>query len=143
LQQDKDAYWAEIVDIQRQVATAWQLNALGKQADALEAMRLAADAEDKTEKSIVTPGPLAPARELYGTMLLERGMATEALVAFESTMRKEPNRFGATIGAAHAAEKAGDTVKARQYYAKVVETAKNGDSSREDLAAARKLMAQN
>jgi tetratricopeptide (TPR) repeat protein len=143
LQQDKDAYWAEIVDIQRQVATAWQLNALGKQADALEAMRLAADAEDKTEKSIVTPGPLAPARELYGTMLLERGMATEALVAFESTMRKEPNRFGATIGAAHAAEKAGDPVKARQYYAKVVETARNGDSSREDLAAARKLMAQN
>jgi tetratricopeptide (TPR) repeat protein len=143
LQQDTDAYWAEIVDIQRQVATAWQLNALGKQADALEAMRLAADAEDKTEKSIVTPGPLAPARELYGTMLLERGMATEALVAFESTMRKEPNRFGATIGAAHAAEKAGDPVKARQYYAKVVETARNGDSSREDLAAARKLMAQN
>ena len=73
LQQDKDAYWAEIVDIQWQVATAWQLNAQGKQAEALEAMRLAADAEDKTEKSIVTPGPLAPARELYGTMLLERG----------------------------------------------------------------------
>ena len=143
LQQDKDAYWAEIVDIQRQVATAWQLNAHGKQADALEAMRLAADAEDKTEKSIVTPGPLAPARELYGTMLLERGMATEALAAFESTMRKEPNRFGATIGAAHAAEKAGDAAKARQYYAKVVDMARNGDSSREDLAAARKFMAQN
>ena len=88
LLQDKDTYWAEIVDIQRQVALAWQLNAQGKQADALEAMRLAADAEDKTEKSIVTPGPLAPARELYGTMLLERGMATEALAAFESTMRK-------------------------------------------------------
>jgi tetratricopeptide (TPR) repeat protein len=143
LQQDKDAYWAEIVDIQWQVATAWQLNAQGKQAEALEAMRLAADAEDKTEKSIVTPGPLAPARELYGTMLLERGMATEALAAFESTMRKEPNRFGATIGAAHAAEKAGDAVKARQYYAKVVDMARNGDSSREDLAAARKFMAQN
>ena len=30
LQQDKDAYWAEIVDIQRQVATAWQLNAQGQ-----------------------------------------------------------------------------------------------------------------
>ena len=143
LLQDKDTYWAEIVDIQRQVALAWQLNAHGKQADALEAMRLAADAEDKTEKSIVTPGPLAPARELYGTMLLERGMATEALAAFESTMRKEPNRFGATIGAAHAAEKAGDAAKARQYYAKVVDMARNGDSSREDLAAARRFMAQN
>jgi tetratricopeptide (TPR) repeat protein len=143
LQQDKDSYWAEIVDIQRQVALAWQLNAQGKQADALEAMRVAADAEDTTEKSIVTPGPLAPARELYGTMLLERGMATEALAAFESTMRKEPNRFGATIGAARAAEKVGDAAKARQHYAKVVDMARNGDSSREDLAAARRFMAQN
>lgn len=143
LQQDKDAYWAEIVDIQRQVATAWQLNAQGKPADALEAMRLAAEAEDKTEKSIVTPGPLAPARELYGTMLLEGGKAAEALAAFESTMRKEPNRFGATIGAAHAAEKAGDAAKARQYYAKIVEMARNGDPSREELAAARRFMAQN
>ena len=106
-------------------------------------MRLAAEAEDKTEKSIVTPGPLAPARELYGTMLLKRGMSTEALAAFESTMRKEPNRFGAMIGAAHAAEKAGDVAKARQYYARVVDMARNGDDSREDLAAARTFMAQN
>jgi hypothetical protein len=32
-------------------------------------------------------------------MLLERGMAREALAAFEGTLGKEPNRFGATIGA--------------------------------------------
>jgi tetratricopeptide (TPR) repeat protein len=143
LRQDKDAYWAEIVDIQRQVAAAWLLNAQGKHAEALDAMRAAADAEDKTEKSVVTPGPLAPARELYGTMLLERGMATEALAAFEATLRKEPNRFGATIGAAQAAEKAGDQAKARQHYAKVVEIARNGDPSRQELASARTFMAKN
>ena len=38
-------------------------------------------------------GPLAPARELYGDMLLERGMAKEALAAFEASKQKEPNRF--------------------------------------------------
>jgi tetratricopeptide (TPR) repeat protein len=143
LQDDKDAYWSEIVDIQRQVATAWLLNAEGKHAEALEGMRVAADAEDKTEKSIVTPGPLAPARELYGIMLLENGMPREALAAFEDTLRKEPNRFGAAIGAAQAAEKAGDASKARQHYAKVVEMAGSGDSSRLDLAAARTFMAKN
>ncbi|NOJ43650.1 hypothetical protein [Bradyrhizobium australiense] len=143
LQQDKDTYWAGIVDIQQQVATAWLLNAQGKHAEALDAMRVAADAEDKTEKSIVTPGPLAPARELYGTMLLERGMATEALAAFEGTLRKEPNRFGAAIGAAQAADKAGDAAKARQHYAKIVDMARNGDPGRQDLAAARKFMAKN
>ena len=143
LHQDKDAYWAEIVDIQRQVATAWLLNVQGKHAEALEAMRVAADAEDKTEKSIVTPGPLAPARELYGTMLLERGQVTEALAAFEGTLRKEPNRLGAAVGAAQAAEKAGDLARARQHYAKIVDMAQNGDSSRQDLAAAKAFMGKN
>ena len=38
-------------------------------------------------------------------MLLERGMAKEALAAFEATLKKEPNRLGAYVGAAKAAEK--------------------------------------
>ena len=49
----------------------------------MKLMSAAADAEDRTEKSVVTPGPLAPARELYGAMLLESGMAKEAVTAFE------------------------------------------------------------
>ena len=48
----------------------------------LKAMSAAADAEDKSEKHVITPGPLAPARELYGFMLLDRSMAREALAAF-------------------------------------------------------------
>jgi len=74
LRQGKDAYWSEQVDIQWQIASAWLLQAQSKHDEALAMMRDAADAEDKTEKSVVTPGPLAPARELYGTMLLQRGM---------------------------------------------------------------------
>jgi hypothetical protein len=85
LREKKDAYWAEQVDIQWQVATAWMLNAAGKQHEALKVLSTAADAEDRTEKHPVTPGPLAPARELYGVMLLDRGMAKEALAAFEAT----------------------------------------------------------
>src|SRR5215207_492889 len=69
LRDAKDAYWSDIVDIQRQVAAAWVLHAEGKFDDALKAMSAAADAEDKTHA--VTPGPLAPARELYGEMLLD------------------------------------------------------------------------
>ena len=143
LQQENDAYWTEIVDIQKQVATAWLLNAEGKHAEALEAMRAAADAEDKTEKSIVTPGPLAPARELYGSMLLEKDKAGEALAAFQGTLAKEPNRFGAMIGAALAAAKAGDAEKARQHYTKVLDMAQSGDPSRHELVAARAFMAKN
>ena len=100
LRDAKDAYWSEQVDIERQVATAWVLYAEGKQDDALAAMSAAADAEDKTEKHPVTPGVPKPARELYGAMLLESGMAKEALAAFEATLKKEPNRLGAYAGAA-------------------------------------------
>lgn len=108
LQDAKDSYWSGIVDIQRQVAVAWVLYAEGKYDEALNAMSAAADAEDKTEKHVITPGPLAPARELYGFMLLDRGMAKEALAAFEATKAKEPNRLHAFAGAAKAAEALGD-----------------------------------
>ena len=106
LRDAKDAYWSEQVDIQAQVATAWVLYAEGKHDDALKAMSAAADAEDKTEKATVTPGPLAPARELYGEMLLERGMAQGGLVAFEATMAKEPNRYRGLAGAAQSSRTA-------------------------------------
>jgi tetratricopeptide (TPR) repeat protein len=137
-----DAYWSEQVDIQWQVATAWVLHAEGKFDEALKAMSAAADAEDKTEKHPVTPGVPTPARELYGTMLLERGQAREALAAFEATLRKEPNRLGATIGAARAADKAGDAAKARQHYAAAVALTENADLVRPEVAEARAFMAK-
>jgi len=140
LRDAKDAYWSEQVDIERQVATAWVLYAEGKQDDALAAMSAAADAEDRTEKHPVTPGVPKPARELYGSMLLERGMAKEALAAFEATLKKEPNRLGAYAGAAMAAEKSGDLSKAREYYGKVVAIADNADKTRTEVADAQAFL---
>jgi Tfp pilus assembly protein PilF len=128
------------VDIQRQVATAWVLYAEGKRDDALTAMSAAADAEDKTEKHPVTPGVPKPARELYGMMLLESGKPAEALAAFEATLKKEPNRLGAYLGAAKAAEKAGDNAKAREYYRQVVTIAGDADKSRTDVSDARAFL---
>ena len=104
-------------------------------------MRAAADAEDRTEKSIVTPGPLAPARELYGAMLLDRGMAADALAQFEAVLQKEPNRFNAFAGAAASAERLGDQTKAKTYSEKVIALAGGGDSTRPAVAAASRLLA--
>jgi hypothetical protein len=139
----KDSYWAEQVDIQWQIATAWMLLAEDKHDNALEMMRAAADAEDRTEKATVTPGPPLPARELYGTMLLERGLARDALTAFESTLEKEPHRLGATIGAAKAADRAGDAAKAKRYYKAAVALSENADPVRPEIAAARAFLAKN
>jgi hypothetical protein len=142
LREAKDAYWAEQVDIQQQVANAWLLFARSRFDEALAAMSAAADAEDKTEKSPVTPGPLAPARELYGAMLLERGMAKEALAAFQATLKKEPHRLGATLGAARSAEKTGEIAKARLLYAAAVALTENADPVRSEVASARAFMAR-
>jgi hypothetical protein len=136
----QDAYWTEQVDIQRRVALAWQAFAQGQKEDGLAQLKAAADSEDATDKSAVTPGPLAPARELYGFMLLEANRPKEALIAFEATMKKEPNRFRAAYGAARAAEAAGDKAKARAYYKELLVIAKDADTERPELAAAKKFV---
>ena len=102
-------------------------------------MSAAADAEDKTEKHPVTPGAPAPARELYGAMLLERGMAGSARgVRGDAQEGAEPVQRHA--GAAKAAEALGDKAKAKDYYRKLVDLAGIADTERPDLAAARQFL---
>jgi len=143
LREAKDAYWSEQVGIQARIASAWALYAEGKRDDALKAMSDAADAEDRSEKHPVTPGVPKPARELYGEMLLDSGNAKEALTAFEATLKKEPNRLGAFVGAAKAAAQLGETSKAREYFGKVVEQAGGGGEIRTEVVDARKYLAGN
>ena len=138
----KDAYWSEQVDIQRRVATAWLTFAEGRREEAIAALRAAADAEDATDKAAVTPGPLAPARELLGEMLLEAGNAAEALIAFEASMKKEPRRFRGAYGAARAAELAGDRTRARTHYRTLLDIARDADTSRPELERARTFVRQ-
>jgi len=140
LREAKDAYWSQQVDIQAQIASGCVLFAEGKHGEALNALSAAADAEDNTEKATVTPGPLAPARELYGAMLMERGMALEALVAFEAALAKEPNRLRGLDGAAKAAELSGDKAKAKGYYEKIPEMVGDIGSTRREISDARAFL---
>jgi len=138
----KDAYWAQQTDIQRQVASAWLLRTQGRHDEALAAIHAAADAEDATEKSPVTPGPLAPARELEGAMLMELGRPEDALTAFEATLRKEPNRLDATIGAARASAGVANTARAEQRYREIIALTESADPVRPEIAEARAFLAR-
>ncbi len=134
-----DADWTARVDVQRRVAEAWVAFAEGRRDEGIAALRAAADAEDATDKSAVSPGPLAPAREMLGEMLLEAQRPKDALAAFEATMMKEPNRFRAVAGAMRAAEAAGDRDAAARHARELLEIAKAADSDRPDLGRARQL----
>ena len=136
-----ETYWAEQTEIQRREAAAWLALAEGRKADAVAAMRAAADMEDRTEKSAVTPGPLAPARELLGEMLLQLNQPVDALKAFEATLKKEPNRFRAVYGAAKASSLASNRSKARTYYAQLLKICERADGpSRLELTEARQIL---
>lgn len=138
LTQANETYWAEQVGIQHDGASAFLAMAEGKTDEALKLMRATAAREDATEKSAVSPGPLAPARELLGEMLLQLKQPAQALVEFQATMKKEPNRFRGVYGAAKAASLAGDRANARRYYAQLLEICKRADTpGRPELAEAR------
>jgi hypothetical protein len=93
-----ETYWAEQVAIQQLGAQAWLELAEHHENDALMHMREAATREDATEKSAVTPGPLAPARELLGDMLMKLDRPVAAMAEYRATLQKEPNRRHALNG---------------------------------------------
>jgi hypothetical protein len=134
-----ESYWADQVEISRLGAAAWLALAEHRNEDALTGMRDAATREDATEKSAVTPGPLAPARELLGDMLLELNQPAQALAAYRATLGKEPNRFRALFGAMRAASLAGDREGASGYMEQLRKVCKLGDvPGRPELAEIRK-----
>jgi tetratricopeptide (TPR) repeat protein len=141
LRDRQDAYWTEQVDIQWQVARAWVAFAEGSHETAIDALRAAADAEDATDKAAISPGPLAPARELLGMMLLEAGQPAAALVALETAMAKEPNRFLPIYSAARAALASGDADKANRYFEQLLQVASSADTERPELVEARNALA--
>ena len=133
----KNAYWAAEVENQHRTVAAWAAFARARTEEALGMMRDAAEREDKIEKHIVTPGRLAPARELLGDMLMLAKRPAEALQAYEQSQAREPNRFRGYLGAALAAEATGNTAAAKSYFEKLLNLATAADSERPELSRAR------
>jgi hypothetical protein len=141
LAEAKENYWATQVEIQRRAAAAWLAHAEGKQEEALQLMRSAADLENSTEKHPVTPGAIVPARELLGELLLELREPRQALQEFEASLLVSPNRFNGLYDAARAAELSGDREKARTFYAKLTTLGAHSDGTRPELEAAKVFLA--
>jgi hypothetical protein len=135
----KITYWAEQVDIQAEVVRGLVACADGKTDECLAILRVAADREDATEKHVVTPGPILPAREMLATVLLRQGRAADALREFEIVLVKEPNRYRALAGALQSAERTRDQKKMTLFAGKIVDQTADADSPRPEIAQARRV----
>jgi len=133
-------YWPGQIEIQADVVRGLATIAEGKADEGIEILRQAAAREDATEKHVVTPGPLLPAREVLAGALLDAGKSADAVREYEAVLTKEPNRLRATAGAALAAERSGDAQKARLHYAKVLELAAAADSPRPEVTNAKRYL---
>jgi hypothetical protein len=111
-------YWATQVDVLTKEAQAWRSATDGDAEAAVLSLRAAADEEDAVEKLPVTPGPIVPAREQLGELLLSLQRTDQALREFQTALTFAPGRRGALVGAITAAERLGDTQTATQLRAK-------------------------
>lgn len=137
-------YWARQVEIEEIEIRAWAALAESKKEEALRLMRAASELEDGTEKSAVTPGPLAPARELLGEMLLEIKEPVQALEQFKATLEKEPGRFRALYGAALAAQRSGNRETSQKYFRELLKSCAHTDEPpRAEIIEARNAILQN
>jgi hypothetical protein len=138
-----EPYWARQVEIQALAVAAWSALATGAKAEALRQMESAAEMEDRTEKSVVTPGPLSPARELIGEMLLVMNEPAKALEQFEATLKKEPRRFNSLYGAAHAAQLSGSRDTSQKYFRELLRVCAHSDRpARSELKEAEQSILQ-
>jgi hypothetical protein len=135
-----DYDWAGSIGAQWEAASALLLWAQGSKADGLKSLRAAADHEDAVDKHPVTPGALLPVREILADLLLEDGNPSGALEEYEAVLRNAPGRFNATAGAAGAANKAGDRLKARTYAMRLLELARDAEVPRPEIGWAKEYV---
>jgi len=128
-------YWREEVQVHMDAVGAWILLAEGSADEALALALAAADREDAVDKHPVTPGEVLPARELYADMLFETDRFDEALYQYQVVLSGSPNRLNALVGAAEAANSAGQARLADSYRSIVRQQTSQGQGTRKNLAA--------
>jgi tetratricopeptide (TPR) repeat protein len=91
-------YFQQHLEVQQQAAAAWIARAEGRNDEALDLLRRAADTEDALGKHPVSPGAIFPVREMLGDLLLDLERPAEALAAYEATLKIYPGRRNALQG---------------------------------------------
>ncbi len=136
-----DAYWRAIVESQHLAVAAWLALHEEEQERAVELLTRAAEIEERVDKHPVTPGPILPARELLGDLLLELRRPAEALAAYSASLGQDPNRARSHLGAARAAEAAGRNGEAADHFRHFLSLMESSTSRTDQVELARRFLA--
>ncbi|HSU04203.1 MAG TPA: hypothetical protein VLI93_01400 [Acetobacteraceae bacterium] len=139
---EKNKYWSDQMEVQRRAASAMLARAQSRNDEALAMLQSAADLDASMDKQSVTPGAIVPTRELLGDLLLELDQPAKALAAYELSLTADPNRFRSVYGAAKAADRSGDRVKAKTYYEQLAMLGSHADTQRPELVEAKAYLEQ-
>jgi len=134
---DRDA--VDQLNIELKIVAAWIAWAESDHVAALREMNEAVVMEDATEIGPVSPGPIAPAREMLGDMLLLAKQPHLALKTYEAALRGSPERLRAEYGAAVSAEQAGLRSVAELHYRKLLANCSHADSDLPEIVQAKRF----
>jgi tetratricopeptide (TPR) repeat protein len=142
LQRADQSYWADRTEEQMLAISAWVAVKEGVRDQAVRFMRAAADGEDGSLKNVIMENRLYPLREMLAELLLEVGQPAAALKEYETALKQTPNRYRAFWGAARASDAVGNRAQASEYFGKLVNLAKNGDTERQEVQEAKAFLAR-
>ena len=129
--------FAKAVEDDHRVGAAWLSYAQGKKQEAVTALQAVA----KDQESVSGEASGIPAREMAADILLDMKQPEKALAEYQADLKFSPGRFNGLYGAAQAAEMAGASAKANEYYALLLKNCEGSGSGRPELARAKSLVA--
>jgi tetratricopeptide (TPR) repeat protein len=130
--------FASYIEVDRLILAGWMARVQDDPEEAVRLIRAAAELESTVEKHPVTPGALLPPYEALGDLLLDLDRPAEALKAYRASNEVWPGRYNTVLGAARAAEAAGDQDAAETHYAELLDLAR--DSTRPGVIEANAYM---
>jgi tetratricopeptide (TPR) repeat protein len=133
----QDAGLREQAEVMLREMEALDLFARGQHAAAFAMMDRATALQARMPKPIGRPFPVKGADELYAELLLQVGRAKEALVWFDRTLARTPNRSRAVLGLARAYRNAGDAASAKATYKRFLANWRLADPGLPEIAEAR------
>ena len=136
-QREKGYYVPEGESIDQREAEGWLAYAEGETDQAVQKLRSAAERQRASSLDSIS----IPAREMLADLLVELKRPADAAVEYNLVLKRSPNRFDALYGAARAAQLAGNTREAQEYFARLVEISAAA-ADRPELQEARVFIAR-